>query len=234
MPDWEQLVAERLGHLKLAPEERREVVAEIAAHLEECYQALRAAGSPDPEGYTLAQVADWKALRHRIQKSKEDPMSFSRKVMMPGLAALFVAQFALSVSLHSLVALHGAPTLWQFRGTAGPLPGVFYLPWLAILPFAGALGAWLARRAGASSAQRFTAALFPSLFFVVVSSLFGVIALLVNPQRLISEFKLANQAVILLFWVIIPAIACAIGAWPFLAGAPRQTEPAPPTDAARA
>ena len=72
MPDWEQIVGERLGRLKLAPEERGEVVEELALHLEECYRELCDAGSPDPEGYTLAQVPDWKALGRRIQKSKEE------------------------------------------------------------------------------------------------------------------------------------------------------------------
>ena len=50
MPDWEHLVAERLAHIELTPEVQREVVAEIAAHLEECYVKLLDAGSSDPEG----------------------------------------------------------------------------------------------------------------------------------------------------------------------------------------
>ena len=234
MPDWEQFVGERLGRLKLTPEERREVIAEVAAHLAECHAGLGAAGSPDPEGYTMAQVRDWKELSRRIRRAKEGPMSFYRGVMIPGLAGLFLAQFALSIFHHALVELHGSPTVWQFRGTAGPTPGAFYLPWLAVLPFAGALGAWLARRAGARPGQRVAAALFQPLLAVVVSTLFGIVALLVSPQKLISEFRLDNQAAVFLFWVIIPAIACSLGAWPFLTGAPRRAEPAPPANVSRA
>jgi len=91
MPDWEELVGRRLGRMKLEPEERREVVAEVAAHLEECYQELCAAGSPDPEGYTLAQVPDWKALRRKIQRSKEGPMNQAVRIVLCGLLAGAVA-----------------------------------------------------------------------------------------------------------------------------------------------
>ncbi len=230
MPDWERLVAERLGHLKLPPEERREVIVEIAAHLEECYQGLRDAGSPDPEGYTLAQVRDWNALCRKIRRAKEGRMSFAWKVIMPGLAALFLAQIALSLSLRALAPLVGKPIEVHFHVDASH--GAFYYPWLLTLPLAGALGAWLARRAGASTGQRLAAALFPAIFVVVVSTLFGVVALV--SQRLFSEFKLANQATVFLYWVIAPAIACAIGAWPFLSGKSQQTANAPPSDAARA
>jgi len=233
MPDWEHLVAERLKHLKLAPEERREVITEIAAHLGECYQALCAAGGPDPEGYTLAQVRDWNVFCRRVRRAKEGRMSFARRVMFPGLAALFLAQVALAVILHSLVALHGPALDGQLRG-GDRSPGIFYIPWLLTLPWTGAVGAWLARRAGARPGQRLTAALFPAFFAVVVNTIFGTVALLISPARLLSEFTLANQAPLALYFVILPAITCALGAWPFLAGAPRQTEPAPPTDAARA
>jgi hypothetical protein len=233
MPDWEHLVAGRLAHLKLSHEVRREVIAEIAGHLEDCYQALRAAGSPDPEGYTLAQVADWEAFSRKIRRAKEGRMSFSRKVMIPGLAGLFLAQVSLSLLHHTLVALHGDPTVSQFRTSFPATPGAFYLPWLAALPFAGALGAWLARRSGARPAQRLAAALFQPILAVVTSTLFGIVALLINPQKLISEFQLANQAAVILFWVIIPAIACSLGACPFLAGT-RRAEPQPPTNPARA
>lgn len=233
MPDWEKLVGERLERLKLATEERREVIAEIAAHLDECYVELRDAGSPDPEGYTLAQVSDWNVLRRKIRRAKEGGMSFARRVMFPGLTALFLAQVALAVILHSLIALHGPALEGQFRG-GDRVPGIFYVPWMLTLPWIGAVGAWLARRAGARPGQRLTAALFPALFAVVVNTIFGVVALLISPQKLLSEFNLANQASLALFFVVLPAIACAIGAWPFLSGKPHQAETAPPSDAARA
>lgn len=97
MPDWKQVVAERLGRMKLPPEERGEVIEEVAAHLEDCYGELCDASSPDPEGYTLAQVPDWKALGHNIQKSKEGPMNQTARVFLCGIVTGAVA-FLLAVA----------------------------------------------------------------------------------------------------------------------------------------
>jgi len=40
MPDWQKLVRQRLGGLTLDAAEKEEVHAELAAHLEETYEAL--------------------------------------------------------------------------------------------------------------------------------------------------------------------------------------------------
>jgi len=85
MPDWKHLVSERLGRTRLPPEEREEVVEEIALHFEECYDELCEVGSPDPEGYTLAQVPDWKALGRKIQRVKEGLMSKRIRVVVCGM-----------------------------------------------------------------------------------------------------------------------------------------------------
>lgn len=95
MRDWKQLVSERLGRTKLPPEEREEVVEEIALHFEECYEELREVGSPDPEGYTLAQVPDWKALGRKIRKAKEDSMYQIARIFVCGLTAGTVSAVAL-------------------------------------------------------------------------------------------------------------------------------------------
>jgi hypothetical protein len=59
MPDWKRLVEKRLAPSRLTPEVQREVVAEIAEHLEDCHDELQKAGRSDPQGETLAQVSDW-------------------------------------------------------------------------------------------------------------------------------------------------------------------------------
>jgi len=138
MPDWEELVGRRLGRMKLEPEERQEVVAEVAAHLEECYQELCAAGSPDPEGYTLAQVPDWKALGRRIQSSKEGPMNQTIRIVLCGLLAGAVAVIlGLSISRLAGVEVHSVLAAARLSSA---LPGwsgaIFHLP-------AGILMLWL-------------------------------------------------------------------------------------------
>jgi hypothetical protein len=45
MPDWRRLISERMVVLALSGQVRDEVVAELATHLEELYQACRARGA---------------------------------------------------------------------------------------------------------------------------------------------------------------------------------------------
>jgi hypothetical protein len=213
MPDWERLVADRLASSSLPPDVHREIVVEIAAHLEECSQELIQAGSPNPEEQTLAQVPDWDALGRSIRRSKEDRMSFARRVVMPGLAAVIAALAALKLFVFLLI----APTACGADATciAVSADGPAYLPWLATLPLAGALAAALARRMGTQPVQRFVAALAPAIYLGVETLVMSVV----------DNFYWR----IPIYWVIVPAIACAIGAIPFLAdrGAPRESRSAP-------
>jgi len=96
MPDWKSLVRERLEpHQPLA--HREEVVAELAAHLEECYAQARSAGLPDHAAVelTLKQVEDWQVLATEIvrTKSEEDSMNptshRTKTVLLPTIAILF-------------------------------------------------------------------------------------------------------------------------------------------------
>src|SRR5438445_13777197 len=78
MPDWQKLVGQRLAGLALGAAEKQEIYTELAGHLEESYECLRAEGLADQEAIhrTLAQVADWRDLQRRIiiAKRTEDPM----------------------------------------------------------------------------------------------------------------------------------------------------------------
>ena len=222
MPEWERLVAERLAHSDLAPEVRREVVAEIAAHLREHCDELRRTGNPNPEAETRAQVQDWNALSRNIRRSKEDRMSFARKVMMPGIAAIIVALAAFKFFVSMLVPSQPCEVeaatvdlvttcVTQIVSADGPA----YLPWLATLPLAGGLAATLARRLGARSKQRILAALFPAIYFAFDTTI----------MALFDTFYWRVPV----YWAVIPAIACVIGALPFLGGRHDPIEPAPST-----
>jgi hypothetical protein len=213
MADWERIVAERLAGIKLTDEQRREVVAEIAGHLEEAHEELLRAGSPDPAGQTLGQVSDWRALRRNIPRAMEDRMSFARKVVLPGVIAVMLAIAALKLAVYFLITpqlceapIVGASGLITDSGLCIQVSadGPAYLPWLATLPLAGALAAGLARRFGARPAQRLAAAISPAFYLLVDTLVAG----------LHSEFYWR----IPIYWVVIPAVACALGAWPFLRG----------------
>ena len=54
MRDWSRLVSERMGVLALSGAVRDEVVAELATHLEELYQACRARGASESQAIEIA------------------------------------------------------------------------------------------------------------------------------------------------------------------------------------
>lgn len=90
-PDWAQLVRERLAGRRSCSQD---VVAELAAHLEEVYEEARACGSSEVEAtrLALAQVDDWHVLGAEIAhaKSEEDSMNHRTKtVLLPAIAILF-------------------------------------------------------------------------------------------------------------------------------------------------
>src|SRR5260370_29844997 len=78
MPDWQELVRQRLSDLALDAEEKDEVQVELAAHLEESYEVFCKEGLPEREALhrTLEQVADWRGFQRRIciAKSGRDPI----------------------------------------------------------------------------------------------------------------------------------------------------------------
>ena len=202
MRDWERFVDERLARTSLPRETRDEIVAEIAAHLEEHEHELRTAGVPDPRIETMSQVADWRAFGRSIHRAKEGYVSIIRKLVIPGVVAWLMGLGALKLLVMLLVAPEACgPDTTCIRVTAD---GPVYLPWLLTLPFAGALSAILARGAGARPAQRLFVALVPALYLSSETLVMG----------LVDGFFWR----IPLYWVLIPALLAALGAWPFLGG----------------
>ena len=201
MPDWERLVAHRLARLDLEPDVRREVIIEIAAHLEEHYAARVREGSTDAEAQTLAHVEDWIALRRKIRRSKEDSMGFIRRIVMPGVGAALAAIAALKLFVYLFVVPYacGPDVTCIIVSADGPA----YLPWLATLPIAGALAAAFARRMGARPRERFVAAMFPAIYLLAEMTFYSIV-------DAVFYWRVP------IYWVIVPAIACALGAVWFL------------------
>ena len=220
MPDWTRIVDDRLAHDQLAPDVRREAVAEIAAHLEEHYDALVTAGCADSEGQTLAQVPDWRAFSRTIRKSKEERMKFARKILMPGVAAVLLAVAAMKVGVALLVSPEpcGVGSLGEtvivsncIKVTAD---GPVYLPWLAALALTAGFAAWLARRMGARPMQRLAAAMAPAIYMAV--------------EIVVATLSAGFFWRIPIYWILIPALVCGIGAAPFLGDrrGPAEARPA--------
>jgi len=99
MPDWNLLVREQLkGDVGLTQHD--EIVAELAGHLEDRYDELRAEGAAESEAIegALSEVTDWSALARRIRHAKRNPSAMNERtpqLWLPGLASLTAANLLL-------------------------------------------------------------------------------------------------------------------------------------------
>ncbi|HZV87590.1 MAG TPA: hypothetical protein VFF95_08595 [Candidatus Binatus sp.] len=215
MPDWDGLLREKLVGLSLEAGERREVIAELAGHLEEAFEELRQQGVTQEAATerALSEVKDWRSLRRKIQNArrKEDVMTDRvKQVWLPGFLTLF-----LSMMLLMAIQFFGPQPLFvstSGRGMTAPV-AVIYVPWLVALLLIGAIGAYLAGRAGASARATFLSIMFPvlphSIFFVIwipVSLILG---------EHISHNTMPSALLIgLVGWVVLPGAALLAGGLP--------------------
>jgi len=181
MPDWQKLVSHRLTHLALSERERQEVVAELAGHLEETFEALRRDGLPERVAVhrTLSQVTNWSDLQRKIYcaRAKENTMN-------PRTSRLWLSFVTLAASIITLVALgflglqpgplgsrphHEEWSSHLIGGiTSGPQVVNEYTVWLMMLPFVGALGARLSSRAGGTLRDIVISGVFPALAWLTI------------------------------------------------------------------
>jgi hypothetical protein len=160
MPDWQELVRQRLSSLALDAEEKDEVQVELAAHLEESYEVFCKEGLPEKEAVyrTFEQVADWRDLQRRIFIAKRSGHPMQKRVhqlWIPGFFTLTLSMVFL-VTLQKL-GFHARMVSWRDSDI------LFYLPWLLSLPFFGALATYLSSRAGGSRRTALLASVFPVL-----------------------------------------------------------------------
>lgn len=160
MRDWQELVQQRLVGLELDAVEKEEVHAELAAHLEESHEVFCKQGLGESEAArrTLDQVSNWHELQRKISdaKRREYPMKKRmQQLWIPGFLTLILSMLFLAILQEA-----------GFRpriGGSGSGAVFFYVPWLASLPFLGALGARLSSRGGGSLSTALLASCFPVL-----------------------------------------------------------------------
>ena len=160
MRDWEALVEQWLGRLALEPEERAEVIAEVAAHLEDICEEMLRQGVTEEQAVrrALSKAGDWQDLQRKILAAKRREQPMKKRVWqlwIPGLLTLILSSFFLMTlqqyGLQPRIVRSGSNTV------------LLYLPWLLSLPFFGALGAYVSSRAGGSRGFVILASAFPAL-----------------------------------------------------------------------
>lgn len=215
MHDWEELVRTKLAGLAIEPEEKREVIAELAAHLEETCESLREGGLPEQEAVrrALTQVPDWNDLQNKIRTARIKENNMNSRVTrfwIPGLLT-----FVVSMSLLAGIEKFG-PRPSVFYIGDGPevmrtTPSlVVYIPWLVALPLIGAMGAYLACRAGASARTVLVSSIFPILPFIGLFSVLLPWGLIIDRQ-VSATFVAAGLLRGLVGWVLIPGTALLAG-----------------------
>jgi len=208
MPDWQEFVRHKLSGLALDAAERDEVHAELAAHLEESYEAFRAGGLPDQEAVqrTFAQSGGWKDLQQGIYSARRGKDTMTNRVKQLWLPGLLT--FALSMGLLE-IAQKFAPRPIVLEWLKGPV-FMLYPSWLLILPLVGALGAYLSKRAGGSARMVLVSSVFPVLPYAVVF-------MIAIPAGLVISRALAHHVVASAFfslslgWVLAPGMALLAG-----------------------
>lgn len=234
MRNWQELVCQGLSGLALDAAEKDEVHAELAGHLQEFYESLRAQGLDEHAALsqTWARIGDWEKLRRKIQmtRQKESTMNpRASQLWLPSLATLLVSM----IMLPALESLGLNPHFVFLRGPRGQEHAFpVYTVWLMLLPFVGALGAYLSSRAGGTRPTTIVAGIFPAL------ALFAVL-LLVLPFMGFLEHGLAVNARsvfhsltdepfgrlgVMAGWVLVPGFSLMIGVQAYLLISRRLTQ----------
>lgn len=212
--NWKDLVRRRLSSQHDHRSAGEEIVTELAAHLEDVYDAAQARGLDARSSLelTLQEIQDWHVLLADIRraKSQEDSMNLrTRSLWLPALASLFASSLFLlalteiSMQPPLLVRLHSGAAQW------------LYAVWLIGQIAFGALGAFLSRRVGGSRATRIIAATFPAL--VMLASCAIVIPASALMEH--NDFIFHNPGRLwwgAFLWAVVPGVTLLLGAAPFL------------------
>jgi len=213
VPDWTPLVKERLGTLGLASGREEEILAELAAHLDDVYEEWigRGVSAEEAVRLTLKEVPDWAGLRreiHHAEHAEGDMNQRTKSLWLPGLLTsllgmglLFVMQWI------GLVPYSIKPGRY--------VPIVIYWQWYILLPVAGAVGAYCSRAAGGNIRGRIVAGLFPATVLGAAMGLAFLVALFVDRQVPLS-LKFPAFVIYLLGWSVVPGLALLLGVLPFL------------------
>jgi hypothetical protein len=213
MPEWRQIVRKRLEGLTLDAAQQEEVHAELAAHLEETYEALLGEGmlESDATRQALSLAGDWQNLRQGIQNARTMENVMTNRVKQFWFPAMLT--LLLSMGLLMLIQVFG-PNPWLVSRKSGwtlvaPV-AVIYLPWLFSLPLIGAMGAYLSKRAGGSQRAVFSSIVFPVLPYLAFFLLALPVMAIFN-DRLAHNIMFGALFVGLFAWVLAPGAALLAG-----------------------
>jgi hypothetical protein len=242
MPDHHGLLKNCLGELGLAPRREKEILCELADHLEDHAAALEAGGITNEEAFQKAVrgVEDWPKFREEIYRAETEEatmnyqVTYRTKVLwLPALGALTLSSILLALfQFFGLV-----PRFYWLSRTEMSMQPFFtvYLPWLIALPLIGAVAAFWSQRAGGKAIHRLLAALALPIGMLGVFLIGPFIGLLIymliplfakGPRHTLVPPTLhvplmVGVVAMLVSWVLLPAVGLLLGTVPFL----RKSQP---------
>jgi hypothetical protein len=233
MPDHRKLLKDCLGELGVSPYREKEILCELADHLEDHAETLEARGLTSDEAAreALDSVSNWPELCNEIRSAEtgESTMNYRTKVLwLPALGAL-----TLSSTLLALFQFFGlVPRFYWLSRTGMSMQPFFtvYLPWLIALPAIGAVAASWSQRAGGKAVHRLLAALAPPIGMLgtfLIGPFIGLLIYLLIPlfsdgaghRRIrppLHAPPMIGVFLMLASWVLLPAAGFLLGAVPFL------------------
>ena len=168
MRDWSALVHRHLASVRVDERRRREISAELAAHLEDAYDAALRSGCTEAEAIARAMehVPDWSSLAVAVERSADEDSTMTRQaitVLVPGTTIMLAAATGmLAFVVYSTPADRWLDPRWQVHALAAGLAFLFYL-------VLGAIGAAWSRHVGGSPGERLAAGVFPLVLHVAMA-----------------------------------------------------------------
>jgi hypothetical protein len=214
MPDWNALVRERLGAAATSSVEDEEVIAELAAHLEDLYEQLRGKGVCESDAIERAvgDIGNWRGLAGRICRAKggEETMNSRTKTLwLPGLIGLTASMVWLMI-LQRATLKPSLPGPWLHAGLA-LMP---YMVWQITQPLFGAASAYLSRRAGAERRVELAATLFPAIVMLAVWVVLVACIVVTRYSHVAHQWPLVIAGT--LNWSIFPGLSLLLGRFLYL------------------
>ncbi len=220
MADWNKVVRESLSLVDLTPAAQKEIIAELAGHLDDLYEQCRRQGMSESQAVrrTTDEISNPTRLARTIRRAKHQEGNMegnmndrTKHLWLPGLCGLIAAAVLLVLEIRLGIRDSFIPL---------PLAMTAIFPWLANMLLSGGVAAYLSRRGGGTRLARLTSALFPAgAFFLCFCLVFVARLSEADPFISWSAFAIAAGN-----WVLVPGVALVLGALPFL-GAQPTSEP---------
>jgi hypothetical protein len=212
--DWSALVHRHLASVRVDERRLREISAELAAHLEDAYDAALRNGYTEAEAIARAMehVPDWSSLAVAVERSADEDSTMTRQaitVLLPGTTILLAAAMGLAFVVYATPADRWVDPRWHVHALAAGLAFLFYL-------VLGAIGAAWSRHAGGSRGERLAAGAFPLVLHAAMAGpAVGADMLYAFSRGAVGRHLDINFINMILVMLVAPGTALLLGVLPF-------------------